>query len=290
MPRPPHPHRCVKTLRSITPLRRLVASWRRKGKSVALVPTMGNLHAGHLSLVAQARRHADRIVVSVFVNPTQFGPAEDYHSYPRTLAADRRALRAAGVDALFAPDIAAMYPRGPAAATTVAVPGLSRELCGRFRPTHFAGVTSVVCRLFNIVAPDIAVFGEKDYQQLVIIRQMAADLHLPVRILGAATVREPDGLALSSRNQYLTPRERQVAAELYRTLRESAAQLHAGRRNFRAIERQARRRLEAAGFRPDYVEIREDKTLALPNATTRRFRVLAAARLGRARLIDNIAV
>ena len=280
----------MRTLHEITPLRRLLAGWRRSGESVALVPTMGNLHAGHLSLVALARAHAGRVVASVFVNPTQFGPAEDYHSYPRTLRADRHGLKRAGVDALFAPEVSGMYPRGEAAATLVSVPGLPQDLCGRFRPTHFDGVTSVVCRLFNIVAPDVAVFGEKDYQQLVILRQMTADLHLPVRILGAPTVREADGVAMSSRNQYLTPGERARAPELYRALLAGAERLRQGERNFRAIAAQGLSRLRRAGFRPDYFTVREDETLSVPGSRTRRFRLLAAARLGRARLIDNVAV
>jgi pantoate--beta-alanine ligase len=280
----------VKTLREINLLRRLLAGWQRAGETVALVPTMGNLHAGHLSLMALAARQADRVVASVFVNPTQFGPNEDYGSYPRTLAADRSMLRRAGVDAIFAPDVAVMYPRGEAAATRVAVPGLSQDLCGRFRPTHFDGVTSVVCRLFNIVMPDLAVFGEKDYQQLVILRHMTADLHLPVRILGAPTVREADGVAMSSRNQYLTTAQRAQAPALHRCLLAGAARLRDGDRRFGAIEAQGLRWLRNAGLRPDYFAVREDATLALPAARTRRFRVLAAARLGRARLIDNVAV
>jgi pantoate--beta-alanine ligase len=280
----------VKTLREIAKLHRLLAGWRRSGDTVALVPTMGNLHAGHLSLTALASRHADRVVASVFVNPTQFGPNEDFGSYPRTLAADRSALRDADVDVLFAPDVALMYPRGETLATIVSVPGLSRQLCGEFRPMHFDGVTSVVCRLFNIVMPDVAVFGEKDYQQLVILRRMTEDLRFPVRILGAPTVREPDGVAMSSRNQYLTRAERARAPELYRALLAGAERLRAGERRFRAIEAQGMRRLRDAGFRPDYFAVREDETLASPGARTRRFRVLAAAWLGRARLIDNVSV
>lgn len=280
----------MKNLREIATLRRLLAGWRRAGQTIALVPTMGNLHEGHLSLMALAARHADRVVASVFVNPTQFGPGEDFDSYPRTLTADRGALRRAGVDGLFAPQVAAMYPRGAVEATRVSVPGLSQDLCGRFRPTHFDGVTSVVCRLFNIVMPDVAVFGEKDYQQLVVLRRMAADLHLPLRIVGAPTMREPDGVAMSSRNQYLTRAERARAAGLHQALLGGAARLRAGDRRFRAIEQQGMRRLVHAGFRPDYFAVREDETLAVPDAKTRRFRVLAAARIGRARLIDNVAV
>jgi pantoate--beta-alanine ligase len=280
----------VRTLREIPSLRRLLVSWRAEGQSIALVPTMGNLHAGHLSLIALAREHAERTVVSVFVNPTQFGPNEDYRSYPRTLGDDQRALRRADVDLLFAPDLSVIYPRGEEAATLVSVPVLSQDLCGRFRPTHFDGVTSVVCRLFNLVGPDLAVFGEKDYQQLLIVRRMTADLHLPIRILAAPTLRESDGVAMSSRNQYLTARQRDVAPALHDALCAAAIRLGAGERDYRAIEAQGRRRLRQAGFGPDYFAVREDETLAVPDAKTRRLRVLAAAWLGRARLIDNVAV
>ena len=271
-------------------MRHTVASWKREGQRVALVPTMGNLHSGHISLIRLARRRADRVVASIFVNPTQFGPAEDFARYPRTLAADRRLLRAAAADALFVPTVGTIYPAGPEAGTTVSVPDLARQLCGRFRPVHFDGVTSVVLRLLNIVTPDIAVFGEKDYQQLVVLRQMIVDLHVPVRVVSGATVRERDGLAMSSRNHYLTADERRRAPSLYQALRECRERLVAGERDFRAIERRALRRLAKAGFHPDYVEIREAGTLALPSAGSRNLRVLAAAWLGRARLIDNIAV
>lgn len=280
----------MKLLQTIPATRRVIAQWRRAGARIALVPTMGNLHDGHLRLMQIARRRADRVVASVFVNPTQFGPGEDYHSYPRTLAADKRRLLGAGVDALFVPQPAMIYPRGEGASTMVSVPGLSRELCGAFRPVHFDGVASVVLRLFNIVAPDVAVFGEKDYQQLVILRLMAADLHLPLRLVGVPTVRERDGLAMSSRNQYLTAGERVIAPQLHATLRRCAGRLRAGERDFRAIERDAKRRLQGAGFHPDYVAIRQAADLAPVQAGCRELRVLAAARLGRARLIDNIAV
>lgn len=271
-------------------MRRVIAQWRCTGARIALVPTMGNLHAGHLRLMQVARRRADRVVASIFVNPTQFGPGEDYHGYPRTLVADQRRLLDAGVDALFVPQPAVMYPRGESAGTVVSVPGLSRELCGAFRPVHFDGVTSVVLRLFNIVVPDVAVFGEKDYQQLVILRLMAADLHLPLRIVGVPTVRERDGLAMSSRNQYLTAGERRIAPQLHATLRGCAERLQAGERDHRIIERDAQQRLQGAGLDPDYVAIRQAADLAPVQAGCRELRVLAAARLGRARLIDNIAV
>ncbi len=251
---------------------------------------MGNLHAGHVTLVDRARRHAERVIASIFVNPTQFGPSEDYGAYPRSLAADKRRLERAGADALFVPTPAVMYPGGGALSTMVSVPAMSRDLCGAFRPGHFDGVTSVVLRLFNIVAPDLAVFGEKDYQQLTILREMAADLHLPVRLIGAPTVREPDGLAMSSRNQYLTGTERQAAPALYATLRACRERLIAGERRFGVVERAALRGLQRAGFRPDYVAIRNAADLSHPVPGTTALRVLAAAWLGRARLIDNVAV
>lgn len=280
----------MKLLRNIKGTRQVMTAWKRKAESVALVPTMGNLHDGHMRLMQIARQRADRVVASIFVNPTQFGPGEDYLSYPRTLAADRRRLQEAGVDAVFAPRPVTMYPRGEHSSTRVSVPGLARELCGAFRPAHFDGVTSVVLRLFNIVAPDLAIFGEKDYQQLVILRLMVADLHLPLRIVAGPTVRESDGLAMSSRNQYLTPRQRTVAPLLYRSLHSCRDRLLAGERDFERLQRETARRLRAAGFRPDYVAIRQAADLARPRPGCRHLRVLAAARLGRARLIDNVAV
>jgi pantoate--beta-alanine ligase len=280
----------VKILRDIGPVRRAVAEWKRSAERVALVPTMGNLHDGHMSLVHIARRRADRVVVSIFVNPTQFGPGEDYANYPRTFSADRGRLREAGVDAVFAPTAHTVYPRGESGSTIVSVPTLRHELCGAFRPVHFDGVTSVVLRLLNIIGPDLAVFGEKDYQQLVVLRRMAADLHLAVRMLAGPTVRERDGLAMSSRNQYLDAAQRRAAPALFQVLMASRERLAGGDRNFRAIERQGMRRLRQAGFRPDYVEVREAADLARPTARSRDLRVLAAAWLGRARLIDNIAV
>jgi pantoate--beta-alanine ligase len=280
----------VKTLRDIDATRRAVRHWRRRGARVALVPTMGNLHEGHISLIRLACKRADRVVASIFVNPTQFGPGEDYARYPRTLAADQRALRRAGADAVFVPSVAAMYPGGEMNSTTVSVPALARELCGAVRPVHFDGVSSVVLRLFNIVAPDLAVFGEKDYQQLVLLRQMTRDLQLPLRIIGGPTVREPDGLAMSSRNRYLTAAERPTAPGLFATLSACRERLLAGERDFGALERRAMRRLRQLGFRPDYVAIRHAADLGPPARDSADLRVLAAAWLGRARLIDNVAV
>lgn len=277
------------TTETIAELRRQLAEWRRSGESIALVPTMGNLHRGHLSLVEEARRQADRVVVSIFVNPTQFGPGEDYANYPRTPERDAELLRQAGVDLLFLPAAGQIYPPSDKPATYVEVPGLSDELCGAFRPGHFRGVTTVVCKLFNIVQPDVALFGDKDYQQLTLIRRMVADLDLPVRIVGMPTVREADGLALSSRNGYLGSAERQQAARLHAILQDAAARLKAGARNYQELEQQACEALIAAGFQPDYVAIRA-ADLSLPSADVRELVVLAAARLGRARLIDNLQV
>ena len=255
---------------------------------VALVPTMGNLHAGHFSLVRAARERADSVVVSIFVNPLQFGPGEDYADYPRTLEADAAALGEEGVDLVFAPDRRRMYPYGDSA-TRVTVGEGAEILGGEFRPGHFEGVTTVVAMLLNLVRPDIAVFGEKDYQQLVLIRRMAADLHFPTEIAGAPTVREADGLAMSSRNQYLSAAERAAAPELYAALREAADRLRAGERDYAAIEAAGLARLSAAGFRPDYFTVLSPD-LHCPDAAAGEWRVLAAGRLGRARLIDNLAV
>ena len=277
----------MKTIRKIASLRETVRAWRQAGETVALVPTLGNLHEGHISLVELARQHADRIVVSVFVNPTQFGPGEDYQSYPRTLDHDRRRLTRAGAELLFAPVVEEMYPRAEDAGTVVSVPGLSTILCGEFRPGHFDGVASVVSRLFNIVQPDVAVFGQKDYQQLTIIRRLQADLHYPVGIIAGPTLREADGLALSSRNQYLSPAERKLAPALYRAVSECGDRLRAGARDFAALEAHGKAALVVAGFRLDYFSIRNADDLAPAQPADRRLVVLAAAHLGRARLIDN---
>jgi pantoate--beta-alanine ligase len=272
------------------PLRAAVARWHLNGERVALVPTMGNLHAGHLALVAQARALAERVVVSIFVNPLQFGPSEDFAAYPRTPDEDRAQLAAAGVDAVFMPDASVMYPRGKDASTTVYVPELTDILCGASRPGHFVGVATVVAKLFNLVGPDSAVFGEKDYQQLVLIRRMAADLAFPVEVIGIPTVREADGLAMSSRNQYLTPAERQIAPQLHATLLSVAAKLSSGESDFAGLEEQGMAALNAAGFEAEYVAVRRADDLGVPDDRVGVLRVLAAARLGRARLIDNLHV
>lgn len=272
--------------RRVAELRAYLAHMRERGNSVAFVPTMGNLHAGHARLFAEARRHADAVVASIYVNPLQFGANEDYATYPRTPAEDREVLIAADVDLLFMPEEPDVYPRGAAAQTTVEVPGISTILCGAFRPGHFRGVTTVVNRLFNLVAPDVALFGKKDYQQWLAIRLMVGDLGMPIEVVGADTVREPDGLALSSRNRYLSDAERLQAPMLYQTLRR-VAQRAQERVAPAAAEQEALETLRQAGFRPDYVSVRRAEDLAEPSAADRGLVVLAAAWLGRTRLIDN---
>lgn len=271
------------------PLRTAVARWHLSGERVALVPTMGNLHAGHMALVARAHALAERVVVSIFVNPLQFGPNEDFAAYPRTPEEDRAQLAAAGVDAVFTPDASVMYPHGKDASATVHVPGLTDILCGASRPGHFVGVATVVAKLFNLVRPDSAVFGEKDYQQLVLIRRMVADLAFPIEVAGVPTVREADGLAMSSRNQYLSAAERRTAPRLHAVLEAAAARVAAGERDFRQIESGGLETMVKAGFEPDYISIRRADDLSLPGPEPGMLRVLAAARLGRARLIDNVA-
>lgn len=271
-------------------LRAQIRSWRSAGDSIALVPTMGNLHAGHLRLVGEAQREADRVVVSIFVNPMQFGPTEDFTAYPRTPAADARLLTEGGADLLFMPEAGAMYPRDPASMSFVEVPGLSADLCGRFRPGHFRGVATVVLKLFNQVQPDVALFGEKDYQQLLIIRRLVEDLQVPVRVLGVPTVREPNGLAMSSRNAYLSMGERVQAGLIHAGLRRAAAALAGHRRDFSGIEMEEKAALEAAGFQVDYFAIRRQEDLQLPTSADGQLVILVAARLGGARLIDNLTL
>ena len=280
----------MERLKSPQAMRRRLQAAREGGASVGFVPTMGDLHAGHMALVAAARARHDHVVVSVFVNPLQFGPAEDYGSYPRRLEADAQTLEAAGVATLFAPAPEDIYPRGLAATTRVEVPGLTSILCGASRPGHFTGVATVVAILLNIVRPDAAYFGEKDYQQLRVIRRMVEDLQLAVEVAGVPTQRAPDGLALSSRNRYLGPAERAVAPTLHQALAEAARRLRAGGRDFPALEEQAAARLRAAGFRVDYVRILEAETLERPRPEGHAFVVLGAAWLGEARLIDNVTI
>jgi pantoate--beta-alanine ligase len=278
----------VQIIREREALRRAVAGLRAAGDRVALVATMGALHSGHIALVAEAKRRARHVVASIFVNPTQFGPNEDLATYPRREAEDAAMLREAGCALLWAPPAEEMYPTG--FATTVSVAGVSEGLCGAARPGHFAGVATVVAKLLNQVRPDVALFGEKDYQQLAVIRRMTADLDMGVEIVGVPTMREPDGLALSSRNAYLSAAEREAARALPDALAEAAAAIAAGSPAAPALER-ARARLAAAGFDPiDYVELRDAVTLAPVERVVRPARLLVAARLGRTRLIDNVPV
>jgi pantoate--beta-alanine ligase len=249
---------------------------------------MGNLHAGHMSLLAAARYRGDRVVASIFVNPLQFGPSEDYTGYPRTLDEDQKLLREAQCDLLFAPSVADIYPDGGDQRTLIVVRGLSDILCGRFRPGHFDGVATVVAKLFGIVAPDVAVFGEKDYQQLLVVRHMALDLALPVEVVGAATVRAADGLALSSRNRYLSAEERARAPTIYQALSRAARAIDGGSTDHAALERDGSAMLLGAGMSVDYFSIRNAADLSEPSAASADLVVLAAARLGRARLIDNL--
>jgi len=277
----------ITTSRTVADLRAHVAPWRKAGKSIALVPTMGALHAGHLSLVTLAKSKADRVVVSIFVNPIQFGPREDFNTYPRDEAGDIEKLRAAGADLVFAPNTAEMYPAG--FSTKVSIGDLTEDLCGANRPNHFDGVATVVTKLLLQCAPDIAIFGEKDYQQLLIIKHLVRDLDVPVEILGGEIVREKDGLALSSRNAYLSPAERKTAPLLHQTISEVAAALARGEGADAACVA-GRFKLEAAGFRVDYIAVRDPDTLKPLSGPVKHARVLAAAYLGKTRLIDNVPV
>ncbi len=262
--------------------------WRLQSETIAFVPTMGNLHAGHLALVEQARQCADKVVVSIFVNPMQFGADEDLGSYPRTLTADSAKL-APVTDLLFAPPVAEIYPRGHGVSSQIDVPGVSEGLCGAFRPGHFTGVATVVAKLFNMVQPDYALFGNKDYQQLQVIRRMVADLCFPVEIIAVPTAREEDGLALSSRNGYLSAAEREIAPRLYQALQSVVQALVQGRNDYAVMEQEGLYVLEEAGFVPEYFSIRQAGSLKLAQPGMTELVVLAAARLGKTRLIDNLA-
>ncbi len=277
-------------VRTVADLRKQVAAWRHVGERVAMVPTMGALHDGHLSLITLAKTHADCVVASLFVNPTQFAPTDDFDAYPRDEARDAELLASAGCDLLYAPGVAEMYPAG--AATTVTVSGVSEPMDGIARPTHFAGVATIVAKLLNQCAPDVAVFGEKDYQQLQVIRRMARDLDLPVQIIGGPTTRAADGLALSSRNAYLNDVERATAGKLNHILAEAVRGLEAGEA-VSAVEQRGLAALAELGFNPiDYLETRaaDDLSRLGPGPIDRPARILVAARLGKTRLIDNMAV
>ena len=275
------------TFTELPALRAQVADWRREGLRVGFVPTMGNLHGGHYSLVALARQHADRVVASVFVNPTQFGPNEDFSRYPRTPEADAAGLVEAGCDALWLPAVETMYPHGADRAVAIRVPGITETLDGAHRPGHFDGVATVVARLFNQVQPDVAVFGRKDYQQLAVIRYLAADLAFPVGIIAAQTLREDDGLAMSSRNQYLSPDERAIAPAIHRTLLQMRDAMRGGA-DAGAVQARAEAALRDAGFVPDYAVVRRPDFSVPEAGATGPMVALVAARLGRTRLIDNL--
>jgi pantoate--beta-alanine ligase len=277
----------MNVVNEVNVLRTQVDAWKRGG-NVAFVPTMGNLHAGHLALVKAARQLADRVVVSIFINPLQFGEGEDFDSYPRTLGQDAQMLEGEGADLLFNPTVQTMYPKPREEQTRVEVPGISGLLCGASRPGHFVGVATVVCKLFNMVQPDVGVFGKKDFQQLMVIRRMVEDLAMPVRVVGVETLREPDGLAMSSRNGYLTEDERGRAAGLYSVLSDIKERLVAGSDDFAGLEADASAMLQQKGFGPDYVAIRRADDLLEPLPGETNLVVLGAARLGKARLIDNI--
>lgn len=280
----------VKRLHTIADLRQAMQAERLAGQSIGLVPTMGNLHDGHISLAEQMVAKVDCTIASIFVNPLQFGAGEDLDAYPRTLDEDCARLDAAGCSYVFAPSVAEIYPKGQNRQTIVEVPGLSDHLCGASRPGHFQGVATVVAKLFNLVQPDKAIFGKKDFQQLAVIRRMAADLCFPIDILGGETIRAEDGLALSSRNGYLTPDERAIAPRLYAVLLMIADELKRGNRSFDVLEEAGNCALDDLGFKRDYVAIRNPETLAAPDMEDTEFVILAAAKLGKARLIDNMEV
>jgi len=278
----------MNTVQTLQQLRAAISQARSADKRIALVPTMGNLHAGHIALIKQAVERADFVVASIFVNPLQFGPNEDLDSYPRTLAEDQSKLFDAGCNLLFTPSAADMYPQGMDQHTTVSVPGVSAGLCGGSRPGHFDGVATVVCKLLNMVQPDMALFGEKDYQQLAVIRKMVADLNMPVQIFGVPIVRDEDGLALSSRNGYLSAQQRASAPALHQCMQAVKAHIKNGRNDYAVLFEQFNTDLQAAGFRLDYVELRDALSLQLADANSTQLVLLAAAYLGTTRLIDNL--
>jgi len=280
----------MNTVQTLAQLRSSVAQARSAGKRIAFVPTMGNLHAGHIALITQAVARADFVVASIFVNPLQFGPNEDLDNYPRTLAADQSKLEAAGCNLLFTPSPQDIYPSGMAQQTIVSVPGVSSGLCGGSRPGHFDGVSTVVCKLFNMVQPDLALFGEKDYQQLAVIRKMVTDLNMPIEICGVAIVRDSDGLALSSRNGYLNAQQRADAPALHQCMQSVKTHIINGNRDYAALFAQFNSDLQAAGFRLDYVELRDALSLEPADADSRNMVLLAAAYLGTTRLIDNLII
>lgn len=280
----------MQTLSNITSLREKRREWQLSGQRIAFVPTMGNLHAGHLSLVKEAKANAHIVVVSIFVNPLQFGAEEDLDNYPRTLAEDSAQLAALGVDILFTPSVKDIYPRGLEQQTFVEVPGISYMICGASRPGHFRGVATIVSKLFNMVQPNIAFFGEKDYQQLQVIKAMVTDLSMNVEVVGVPTKRHTDGLAMSSRNGYLTDEERAIAPTIAQVLTHIKTQIESGNRKFSQLVTEGNATLEAAGFKPDYIEIREASTLQTASFEDKELVILGAAFLGKTRLIDNFQI
>ena len=280
----------MQTIHSITELQTVLGNERAANKRIAFVPTMGNLHEGHIQLIHQANRNADITVASIFVNPLQFGENEDLDAYPRTLQSDQEKLSAAGCDYLFAPKMEDMYPNGQVIQTLVEVPGISQLHCGISRPIHFRGVATVVCKLFGIVRPDVAIFGEKDFQQLMVIRRMTEDLFLPVEIQGAPIARAESGLALSSRNGYLSEQEMEIAPTLNRTIRETVTQVISGNQDYSQLEEAAQQQLESAGFKRDYFNICRRHDLQPAQPEDKELVLVAAAYLGKARLIDNMVI
>lgn len=280
----------MNSVSSIVELRQQIAQWRVAGERIAFVPTMGNLHEGHLQLVDNAKEHADRVVVSIFVNPMQFGANEDLDAYPKTPEADREQLEARGADLLFLPAATDIYPPSESEVTFVEVPGISDILCGESRPGHFRGVTTVVAKLFNMVQPDVALFGEKDLQQLITIRRMTSDLNFPIEIVGVPIVRESDGLAMSSRNGYLSEAERLIAPQLYQIISELAEELKFGVSDHLFLEQETAAKIDATGFKCDYIVVRRLSDLAELDGNERELAILVAAWLGKTRLIDNMVV
>lgn len=280
----------MNTVKTVRELRAAVARARSEGKRIGFVPTMGNLHSGHIALITKATQRVDFVVASIFVNPLQFGAGEDLDKYPRTLAADQEKLLQAGCQLLFAPSVEEMYPDGMQGQTRVSVPQLSEGLCGASRPGHFEGVATVVSKLFNMVQPDLAIFGQKDFQQLAVIKSLVHDLNMPVQIIGEPTVRAADGLALSSRNGFLNEQQRSVAPVVYRGLTQIGEAIKQGVRDFPALIDTQIKQLETAGLRPDYLEIREARTLRPATPEDRDLVILVAAYLGTTRLIDNLHI
>ena len=280
----------MQVIKSIQALREQRREWQLQGKVIAFVPTMGNLHKGHLKLVERAKSEADIVVVSIFVNPLQFGPDEDLDAYPRTMQHDCDQLAALGVDLVFTPQAEDIYSRGLEQQTFVEVPGLSYMICGASRPGHFRGVATIVCKLFNMVQPNKAYFGEKDFQQLQVIKAMVTDLSMNLEVHGVATEREADGLAMSSRNGYLTAEQREQAPKLYAIISEMADLIIQGRRDFSALIKQAKIELADSSFKPDYIEIRSAESLLQPGHEDTHLVILAAAFMGKTRLIDNIQI